>query len=117
MDDSKRLSAKKRQAVLEEIMESALEVGVGVAWQDEIDEVNIRVASLRAMSRAVEQLSVVPNLVLVDGKDLPDLRLPAVALVRGGCKEPVGCSGVHIGKGRSRCTDVRTCHCISRIRF
>lgn len=83
VDDSKRLSAKRRQAVLEEIMESALEVGVGVAWQDEIDEVNIRVASLRAMSRAVEQLSVVPNLVLVDGKDLPDLRLPAVALVRG----------------------------------
>jgi ribonuclease HII len=81
IDDSKRLSARKREAVFSEILRFAVEVSVGVAWQDEIDEVNIRVASLRAMARAVDKLCAVPNLVLVDGKDLPDLLLPAVALV------------------------------------
>lgn len=80
IDDSKRLSARKRETVFARILRSAVEVSVGVAWQDEIDEVNIRVASLRAMARAVGKLCVVPNLVLVDGKDLPGLQLPAVAL-------------------------------------
>lgn len=83
VDDSKRLSAKKRETLCKEILKCAIEASLGVAWQDEIDEVNIRVASLRAMARAVNQLSIDPDLVLVDGKDAPDLRLPVVALVRG----------------------------------
>lgn len=95
INDSKRLSANKREAVFGEILRFAVEVSVGVAWQDEIDEVNIRVASLRAMARAVDTLHTVPSLVLVDGKDLPELPLPAVALVHADARsESVGAASI-----------------------
>lgn len=81
--DSKMLSSARRIAALERIMDSCIEVSLGAAWPNEIDELNIRVATLLAMSRAVSQLASAVDLVLVDGRDLPALGCPGVALVRG----------------------------------
>ena len=81
--DSKMLSAGRRDAALQRILEGCVEVSLGEAWQDEIDEINIRAATLLAMSRAISQLTVSPDLVLVDGRDLPPMSCPGVALVKG----------------------------------
>jgi len=81
--DSKTLSAGRRDAALQRILEGCVEVSLGAAWQDEIDEINIRAATLLAMSRALSQLRVSPDLVLVDGLDLPPMSCPGVALVKG----------------------------------
>lgn len=66
--DSKKLCASKRRALVFAIYRSALAVGVGIAWHDEIDRVNILRASLNAMERAVGALAIRPDLVLVDGR-------------------------------------------------
>ncbi|MBP7893024.1 MAG: ribonuclease HII [Firmicutes bacterium] len=81
--DSKMLSARRRDAALQRILEGCVEVSLGAAWQDEIDQINIRAATLLAMSRAILRLTVSPDLVLVDGRDLPPTSRPGVALVRG----------------------------------
>jgi len=81
--DSKMLSARRRDAALQRILEGCVEVSLGAAWQDEIDQINIRAATLLAMSRAILQLTVSPDLVLVDGRDLPPMSCPGVALVKG----------------------------------
>ena len=70
--DSKALSAGRREVLAEAIRESALCWSVGRASVAEIDELNILEASLLAMRRAVESLSIQPTLVLVDGNRLPD---------------------------------------------
>ena len=72
-----------RMPLLRRILEGCVEVSLGAAWQDEIDEINIRAATLLAMSRAISQLTVSPDLVLVDGRDLPPMSCPGVALVKG----------------------------------
>lgn len=66
--DSKKLTASKRAALVFDIYRSALAVGVGMAWHDEIDRVNIHCASLIAMERAVSALAVRPDICLVDGR-------------------------------------------------
>ena len=83
LNDSKRLSAKARNALAAEIEKRAW-VGVGEASVDEIDVLNILRASHVAMCRALENLPVQPNHVLIDGNLIPaDLSLPATALVKG----------------------------------
>lgn len=69
--DSKAVSKTRREALMELVHERALGVGVGVCSPAEIDEMNIRNASLEAMVRAVEDLPVVPDHVLVDGNVMP----------------------------------------------
>jgi len=81
--DSKKLSEKKREALYEVIQSKALSYAVAQASPKEIDEYNILQASLLAMKRAVLDLSVVPTHVLVDGNRLPDLPMPATAIIRG----------------------------------
>jgi ribonuclease HII len=83
VDDSKALSAKARDTAYELIMESALAISIAFATAVEIDETDIRRASLAAMSRAVRALSLAPLHVLVDGRDLPELICPGEAIVRG----------------------------------
>ncbi len=65
--DSKKLTPRQRTALVPYIYRYALAVGIGIAWHEEIDEVNILRASLNAMERAVNALSVNPELALVDG--------------------------------------------------
>ena len=84
VDDSKTLDRTKREALLPVILERALAVCVVFASAEEIDRYNIRGATLRAMTRAVAGLSVRPDYVLVDGRDVPGgLPCEARAIVDG----------------------------------
>lgn len=87
LNDSKKLSAKKRQALSEEIREKALCWAIAQADVEEIDDVNILWASMNAMTRAVEALAVEPSKVLVDGNRVPKLSVPAEAIVGGDARE------------------------------
>ncbi|WP_278369765.1 ribonuclease HII [Pseudoalteromonas lipolytica] len=82
--DSKKLSDKKRQLLAAEIKEKALCYAIGRCSPSEIDELNILHATMLAMSRAVEGLSVKPEFVFIDGNRVPSqLTIPAQAVVKG----------------------------------
>ena len=83
LDDSKKLTEKKREALFPVICERALAYGIGFADEKEIDEINILQATFLAMRRAVEQLSLKPELALVDGNRDPLLGLPVQTVVKG----------------------------------
>lgn len=83
LDDSKKLSEKKREALYDEICTKALAFSVARATVTEIDELNILNARMLAMSRAVAGLTVIPDHALIDGNRLPELSLPAAAVVKG----------------------------------
>ncbi len=86
LDDSKALSEKRRYEVLSVILETAVDTGIGWAWPEEIDRVNIHNATLLAMKRAFEELKTLPGMVYVDGKFVPDVPAPAKAVVKGDMK-------------------------------
>jgi ribonuclease HII len=86
--DSKQLSAARRESLAPLIRERALAWCVAEASVEEIDALNILQATLLAMRRAVEGLALAPELVLVDGNQLPRLRCAARALVGGDALEP-----------------------------
>lgn len=83
LNDSKLLTELKRAALFAMIQERALAWAVGRASVAEIDGINILQATFLAMQRAVEQLTLQPELVLVDGNQLPKLTIPAKAIVKG----------------------------------
>ena len=83
LDDSKVLTARKREAFFEEIQASALSWGACAVSPGEIDRINILRATLRAMAGAVARLHPRPELVLVDGLQVPDIPMPAEAVVKG----------------------------------
>ncbi|MDP2805945.1 MAG: ribonuclease HII [Gallionellaceae bacterium] len=83
LGDSKKLSEKKRNQLAIEIRQHATAWAIATASAEEIDEINILRASLLAMRRAVEALSVVPHEVLVDGLYCPETGLPSRAIVKG----------------------------------
>lgn len=83
IDDSKKLSEKNREALYIEIKSLALAFNVAFATEKEIDEVNILNATFLAMKRAVEGLSLRPDLVLIDGNREPALDLPIKTIVKG----------------------------------
>lgn len=86
--DSKRLTAKRREALAEEVQARALAWAVARAEVEEIDRLNILHASLLAMQRAVGALAVVPTRALVDGNRCPELPCPAEAVVKGDATVP-----------------------------
>lgn len=83
LQDSKRLSAARREALYDEIRARALAWAIGRADAAEIDRVNILQATLRAMQRAVEALQPAAEYALIDGNRCPVLACPARAIVRG----------------------------------
>ncbi len=83
LDDSKKLTEKRREALFPEIKEKSLSWCVARASVAEIDEINILQASLLAMKRAVEGLSMQPEHVLVDGNKIPRWTYPSEAVVKG----------------------------------
>ena len=83
LNDSKKLSEKKREALFGEIIASAVCYGVASAEVAEIDAMNILEASMLAMRRAVAMLDPVPELCLVDGDRMPGLDIPTCTVVRG----------------------------------
>lgn len=83
LNDSKKLSEKKRLALLPEIKQKALAWSVGRCSPEEIDQLNILKATMVAMQRAVEGLKVTPDLVLIDGNRCPQLPMQSQAVVKG----------------------------------
>lgn len=83
LNDSKKLTEKRRDVLFEEIRNKAISWSVARADVSEIDSLNILHASMLAMKRAVETLAVTPEHVLVDGNRLPDWSYPAEAVVKG----------------------------------
>ncbi|MFY0657883.1 MAG: ribonuclease HII [Neptunomonas phycophila] len=81
--DSKKLTAKRRDALYEEIIQNALAYSVAFATPQEIDEINILHATMLAMQRAVLQLAVLPEYVMIDGNRCPDIPFPCEAVVKG----------------------------------
>ena len=86
--DSKKISEKKRIFLAKEIREKALAWAMGRAEHDEIDSMNILQASLLAMKRAIESLSIKPELVLIDGIYRPDIDCKVVPIIKGDSKVP-----------------------------
>lgn len=89
LDDSKKLSEKKREALFPLIVERALAQCVVIVEAEEIDRINIFQATMAGMSRAVAGLAIAPHEALVDGNKLPkDLPCPGRAIVGGDALEP-----------------------------
>lgn len=83
LDDSKKLSDKRRRALVPIIQEKAIAYGIAFADHNEIDTVNILQATFLAMERAMTQLNVKPELALIDGNREKDFGLPVVTVVHG----------------------------------
>ncbi|MFU8926760.1 ribonuclease HII [Acinetobacter puyangensis] len=83
LNDSKKLSAKKREKLFLEIQEKALAWSIAEATHEEIDSINILQATMLAMKRAVEALKITPDLVRIDGNRCPDLSLNCEAVIGG----------------------------------
>lgn len=83
LNDSKKLTEKKRDALYDLILENAVSYGIAFAEVDEIEELNILNATFLAMRRAVSQLRKIPGIVLVDGNRDPGLGLPTECIVKG----------------------------------
>jgi ribonuclease HII len=83
LNDSKKLTEKKREALFDEILEKAEMAAVGIATVEEIEQLNILQATFLAMRRAVENLPHLPSLALVDGNRNPPLPVPSRFLIKG----------------------------------
>ncbi len=83
LDDSKKLSDKRRRELMPVIKEKAIAYGIGFASHEEIDEINILQATFLAMDRALAQLSVKPDFALIDGNREKDFGLPVKTVVKG----------------------------------
>lgn len=83
LDDSKKLSARKREELYPVIMKEALAVGVGYASPARIDEINILQATYEAMREAVAKLEIEPQLLLNDAVTIPEMVIPQVPLIHG----------------------------------
>lgn len=86
LNDSKKLSAKKRDLLFEQIKSGAIAYAVGLIEPEKIDEVNILNASFLAMKQAMEQLSVTPDHLLIDGNQCRFLPEPYTCIVKGDSK-------------------------------
>ena len=83
LTDSKKLTDKKRRELFPIIQEQAIAYGIGMASEKEIDEINILQATFLAMQRALDQLTVRPDLALIDGNREKDFGLPVKTVVKG----------------------------------
>ena len=86
LNDSKKLSAAKREELYDEIMEKAVAVGVGMASPARIDEINILQATYEAMRTAVSELGVEPDILLNDAVTIPEITIPQVPIIKGDAK-------------------------------
>ena len=86
LNDSKKLTAKKREELYDVILEGAVSVGIGMASPERIDEINILQATYEAMRQAVSRLSVQPQLLLNDAVTIPEIQIPQVPIIKGDAK-------------------------------
>ena len=88
LNDSKKLTEKKREAVFEEITKNAIAYSIALATVEEINETNILEATLLAMRRAVEGLPLRPDFLIIDGNISRGFDIPAKAVVKGDATSP-----------------------------
>ena len=86
LNDSKKLTAKKREELYDVILERAVSVGIGMASPERIDEINILQATYEAMRQAVSRRSVQPQLLLNDAVTIPEIQIPQVPIIKGDAK-------------------------------
>ena len=86
INDSKKLSAAKREELYDEIMEKAVSVSIGVVSEKRIDEINILQATYEAMRQAIKESKVQPQLMLNDAVTIPEIDIPQVAIIKGDAK-------------------------------
>ena len=83
LNDSKKLTEKRREALFDEIREKAIAYGIGCADEKEVDEINILQATFLAMRRAIARLSTAPDLALIDGNRDSDFGVPSRTVIKG----------------------------------
>ena len=83
INDSKKISEKKRDALYEEIIEKSISYSIATASVEEIDNYNILNAAMLAMKRAIEGLDLTPTLVLIDGNKKPELSVNSISIIKG----------------------------------
>lgn len=86
LNDSKKLSAKKRELLYDEIMEKAIATGIGMASPARIDEINILQATYEAMREAIANLGIRPDVLLNDAVTIPQVEIPQVPIIKGDAK-------------------------------
>ena len=86
LNDSKKLSEKKREELYDVIMEQAIAVGVGMATPQRIDEINILQATYEAMRQAISNLNVKPAVLLNDAVTIPEVNIPQIPIIKGDAK-------------------------------
>lgn len=86
LNDSKKLSEKKREELYDVIMEQAIAVGTGMASPERIDEINILQATYEAMRQAVAALKVKPAVLLNDAVTIPGIEIPQIPIIKGDAK-------------------------------
>ena len=86
LNDSKKLTANKREGLYDVIMEKAIAVGIGMASPQRIDEINILQATYEAMREAISKLKVTPQLLLNDAVTIPGVTIPQVPIIKGDAK-------------------------------
>ncbi|RYY79527.1 MAG: ribonuclease HII [Moraxellaceae bacterium] len=95
LNDSKKLSEKKRELLFDQIQQHALAWCIAEATHEEIDELNILHATMLAMKRAIEGLIIKPNLALIDGNRCPDTAINCQAIVGGdGLEHSIGAASI-----------------------
>ena len=88
LNDSKKLSEKKREALFDVIKENAVAYGIGFADEKEVDEINILQATYLAMRRAYDNMQKACDYVLIDGNRMPPMPVPGKTIVKGDAKSP-----------------------------
>ncbi len=86
INDSKKLSEKKREELYEVIMNEALAAGIGMVSPQRIDEINILQATYEAMREAIQKLSLTPDILLNDAVTIPQISIPQVSIIKGDAK-------------------------------
>ena len=86
LNDSKKLTAHKREELYDVILREAVAVGIGMAGPARIDEINILQATYEAMRQAVSKLKVMPQLLLNDAVTIPEITIPQVPIIKGDAK-------------------------------
>lgn len=86
LNDSKKLSEKKREELYDVIMKEAVAVGIGMVSPARIDEINILQATYEAMREAISKLSVTPSVLLNDAVTIPEVTIPQVPIIKGDAK-------------------------------
>jgi ribonuclease HII len=86
LNDSKKISEKRRSFLFDEIQEKAISIGVGIATPKEIDEINILQATYLAMRRALSDMKIKPDILLNDAVTIPDIDIIQIPIIKGDAK-------------------------------